>query len=167
VWLRSYVLSVSKWTQCVKLDTVAQLFVYTRWTPLCSRCYKARMAHSAPRARVAVYFTPFELSAIKKQAGDVPLSKWCKKKMLESMVVPSSTKMPSSTNVPKDTRDTVNRTSDLQPDLAIREDVGRESLPSVPTLPSKSAKSPARTCVHGTAQGYRCWQCGGKAKMNE
>lgn len=139
------------------------------------------MAHSAPRARIAVYFTPFELSAIKKQAGDVPLSKWCKKKMLESMVVPSSTKMPSSTNVPKDTRDTVNRTSDVQPDLAIREDVGRESLPSVPAMPSRSvakrlqsqipglkpaSELPAkRTCKHGEAKGNNCWQCGGLAHV--
>ena len=27
---------------------------------------------------------------------------------------------------------------------------------------SKPAKA-ARTCVHGTKEGYNCWQCGGKA----
>jgi hypothetical protein len=114
-------------------------------------------------ARLALYVTPFEMREIKKQAGDVPISKWCKKRVLESMTMPSSTAIPKDTNVPHDTK--ANPIPDMPSNAAVHADVGRDAMPAVPA--PKPAKSATRTCVHGTAQGYRCWQCGGKAKVNE
>ncbi len=35
-------------------------------------------------ARIALYVTEEELEAIKEQAGDVPLSKWCRKRLLHA-----------------------------------------------------------------------------------
>ncbi len=53
-----------------------------RLTRLGRSCYKAQMA------RIAFYVSAAEFSEIVKLAGDVPLSKWCRRKVMERMAVP-------------------------------------------------------------------------------
>ncbi len=53
-----------------------------RLTRLSRSCYKAQMA------RIAFYVSAAEFSEIVKLAGDVPLSKWCRRKLMERMAVP-------------------------------------------------------------------------------
>ena len=53
-----------------------------RLTRLSRSCYKAQMA------RIAFYVSAAEFSEIVKLAGDVPLSKWCRRKVMERMAVP-------------------------------------------------------------------------------
>lgn len=45
-------------------------------------CYKAQMA------RIAFYVSEQEFKEIAKLAGDVPLSKWCRRKLMERIAVP-------------------------------------------------------------------------------
>lgn len=47
-------------------------------------------------------------------------------------------------------------------DLAIPPDIQTEVEGSKPR-----SKDHAQTCAHGTGAGYRCWKCGGLAKIKE
>lgn len=44
-------------------------------------------------------------------------------------------------------------------------DMGKSAVAEGP--PSRQKKTSGRFCVHGTAAGENCWQCGGKAKVGE
>lgn len=54
----------------------------SRLTRLSRSCYKAQMA------RIAFYVSAAEFKEIAELAGDVPLSKWCRKKVMERVAVP-------------------------------------------------------------------------------
>lgn len=92
------------------------------------------------RARIVIYLDRQELDAVKEEAGDIPLSNWCRKKLfngknedLRSADLPRSEEVP----VPK------------------QRGAGR----------SERIRAPVPSCEHGTEKGYRCWQCGGMAKI--
>lgn len=65
--------------------------------------------------------------------------------------------------------------SDVQSNADVPTDAGRESVPSgiaasvrdtLPVLETKpKSKAIAKTCKHGTAKGFNCWQCGGIAQI--
>lgn len=116
------------------------------------------------RKRITVYLSAEEYAAIEARANG-SVSSYARKVLLG------------------DEKHEANRVPDVQPSPAIRETSRRESVSDRDTSESASKKSVmdrlpvvgqpvpapkanARTCKHGTAQGYRCWQCGGKADVN-
>ena len=112
--------------------------------------------------RITVLLSEEEYTQVRSNAGLVPLSRWFKSLALGV----------------KESRAKTNPIPDVQSQPAIRADVGRKPLPAstvaalreqIPELKTANelpAKR-ARTCAHGTAQGYACWQCGGKAQIEQ
>lgn len=106
------------------------------------------------RKRITVYLSAEEYAAIERRANG-SVSSYARKVLLAE-------ENEQATPIP-----------DVRPDAAIRPNVGRKPVPSsaldrLPVMGERlPAKSAARTCKHGTAQGYRCWQCGGKANVSE
>ena len=114
------------------------------------------------RKRITVYLSAEEYAAIEARANG-SVSSYARKVLLG------------------DEKHEANRVPDVQPSPAIRETSRRESVSDRDTSESASKKSVmdrlpsvgerhvarkgAKTCAHGTAQGYHCWQCGGKANV--
>ncbi len=115
------------------------------------------------RKQVTVYLSAEEYAAIEALAsGNV--SKYARKALLAG--IQERPREPSA--IP-----------DVQPELAIRTDGRRKSVPNrivaslreqIPELktanelPAKSAHTVKR-CAHGEAKGYHCWKCGGLAQV--
>jgi hypothetical protein len=79
-------------------------------------------------------------------------------------------------DVNKDARANTDSISDVQSQPAIRADARRKPLPAstvaalreqIPELKTGNELPRGRVCAHGTKQGYACWQCGGKAKIEQ
>jgi hypothetical protein len=101
-------------------------------------------------ARIALYLSDIEMKWIAKQAGDVPLSKWCRKRLLNGSTLPAETEvMPNGPEQAETCR------RELHAD-AHRARVVAGGAPSLP-------KKKTSACVHGKAKGDHCWQCGGLA----
>jgi hypothetical protein len=126
--------------------------------------------------RVTVLMSEEEYAQVRRNANHVPLSTWFRNLALGE----------------RKPREEANRISDVPRNAAIRADVGRESVPAGPTakpaIPEARSRSVAarlkaqipelktanelpaprgKVCAHGTAQGYACWQCGGKAQIEQ
>lgn len=65
---------------------------------------------------------------------------------------------------------------DVRPTADVRSSARRESMPNsviaslreqMPELKTANELPRGRVCAHGTKQGYACWQCGGKAKIEQ
>jgi hypothetical protein len=104
--------------------------------------------------RVTVLLTEEEYAQVRISAQNVPLSRWFKSLALNA----------------KETNAEVDRIPDVPRNPAIRADRGREStatsaLDRLPVLGERQApaKRATKTCVHGIAKGFNCWQCGGLA----
>ena len=103
---------------------------------------------SSAMRRLALYLTDAEFSEVKRQAGDVPLSKWCRLRIRQFMHFTS----------PKETLES-DTTSGVRQDAGIHPAGGREFLPSG----IRDVLDVVGTCRHGNVLGGPCWQCGGTA----
>jgi hypothetical protein len=83
-------------------------------------------------ARIALYLSEVEMAEVKRLAGDVPLSKWCKKKMFERMTFPIS-----NGGEP--------RRAGSNPDSV-----------EIPTPPTKKRESTARKALTGLPGDCKC-----------
>ena len=55
------------------------------------------------------------------------------------------------------------------PELTVAAELPARGLDGLPILGDKSVPTRTRvkTCVHGTERDWHCWQCGGKAKIEQ
>jgi hypothetical protein len=133
-------------TRSCKREVCTYVFLYTRL--LCTYVW---FKCTYRMARVEIRVPDVDLIAWKERASaaKLSLSDWIRFRCAENKAI-----------------------SDVLPATDVRTDARRESsaasvlerLPAVGQR-TKPAKSTARTCAHGTAKGYNCWQCGGLANV--
>lgn len=107
--------------------------------------------------RVTVLLSEHEYTQVRTSANGIPLSRWFRTLALAG-------KEAHASPLP-----------DVQSKPAIRADERRESMPSrsviarlavqIPGLKPASELPSKRTCKHGKAKGFNCWQCGGLAQV--
>jgi len=103
------------------------------------------------RVRMVVYLDGLDLEGMKREAMETGKSvvEWARD------VLKGSCKYVSG--VPA---------SGLPRTEGVRKDVGRESVAARIDDELEGGHGLPRTkCSHGVARGFRCWQCGGKAKI--
>lgn len=147
-----------------KSSSVHTLFLYTT---LHLYTHSRKCTHMA---RVDVRVPDVDLLAWKERAATagLSLSDWIRWKCAEVKTIPD---VPQARRVRGATR----RNADSPGAIGLPEpssDHGVDSktpanpIERLPVLGEKPAvRKGAKTCVHGRAQGYRCWQCGGKANV--
>lgn len=142
-------------------------------------------------ARIALYLSDEEYAEVERLAGEVPLSKWCKKRLFEKMTFPVEVdngegsgrravepKRSAAVDTGRGRKAEVagrgaksDRVDAPAGRVGVRLDavseggrgIGKVSVETQAVVPKKVAK----TCPHGKPKGYNCGLCGGLAKVED
>ena len=122
--------------------------------------------------RITVLLTAQEYEQVCTKAGLVPLSRWFRSLALNGAEPPMAvntslqgdSKSESAEKVAESTRSALPGLGSDAPELH------SDAVVEIPPAPIESKLVTKRvgkgkTCEHGTKTGFRCWQCGGIAKI--